>query len=121
MVNIHSPLEGNKNDTVIDLFQESNLRRFETTASSVCKGSTLRLIRIASSISFQISLCLCSFMLSWQRQIRQLIHCFLNLRAAIFGDQKIKGFREKGEGSIGIKSYCEQPPQLSAVQQNSAV
>jgi len=41
-------------------------------------------------------------MLAWQRQPRQLNHqkskvCVVNLLAAIFGDRKIKGFREKGE------------------------
>jgi len=42
-------------------------------------------------------------MLPWQRHIRQVNHqktkkvCVVNLLAAIFGDQEIKGFREKGE------------------------
>ena len=41
-------------------------------------------------------------MLPWQQQIRQLnyqktdVHV-VNLLSAIFGDQRIKGFREKGE------------------------
>jgi len=40
--------------------------------------------------------------LPWQWNIHQLNHqktkvCFVNLLAAIFGDQGIKGFREKGE------------------------
>ena len=35
--------------------------------------------------------------------------CVVNLLSAIFGDQRIKGFREKGEWSTGIK-YCVQPP-----------
>ena len=30
-------------------------------------------------------------------------------RAEIFGDQRIKGFREKGEYNTGIKN-CVQPP-----------
>jgi len=40
---------------------------------------------------------------SWQRHVPQLNYikknkvCFGNLLTAIFGDQKIKGFREKGE------------------------
>ena len=49
-------------------------------------------------------------MLPWQRQIRQLNYqktdvYVVNLLSAIFGDQRIKGFREKGEWSTGIK-YC---------------
>jgi len=41
-------------------------------------------------------------MLPWQRHIRQLNHqkakvFFVNLLAAIFDDEGIKGFREKGE------------------------
>jgi len=41
-------------------------------------------------------------MFSWQRHIRQLNYqktevCVVNLLAAIFGDQRIKAFREKGE------------------------
>jgi len=41
-------------------------------------------------------------MLPWQWHIRQLNHkntevCVVHLLAAIFGDQRIKGFREKGE------------------------
>jgi len=41
-------------------------------------------------------------MLPWQRHIRQLNYqktevCVVKLLAAIFGDQRIKGFREKGE------------------------
>jgi len=41
-------------------------------------------------------------MLPWQRYIHQLNHqktkvCDVNLLAAIFGEQRIKGFREKGE------------------------
>ena len=46
--------------------------------------------------------CLYFFMLPWQRHICQLNHqktevCVVHLLAAIFGDQRIKGFREKGE------------------------
>ena len=53
-------------------------------------------------------------MLPWQRQIRQLKYqktdvCVVNLLSAIFGDQRIKGSREKGEWNTGIK-YCVQPP-----------
>jgi len=41
-------------------------------------------------------------MLPWQWHIYQLNHektnvCVVNLLGAIFGDRKIKGFREKGE------------------------
>jgi len=41
-------------------------------------------------------------MLPWQWHICQLNHqktevCVVHLLAAIFGDQRIKGFREKGE------------------------
>ena len=41
-------------------------------------------------------------MLPWQRQIRQLFYqqtdvCVVNLLSAIFGDQRIKGLKEKGE------------------------
>ena len=51
-------------------------------------------------------------MLPWQRQIRQLNYhktdvCVTNLLSAIFGGQRINGFREKGEWSTGIK-YCVQ-------------
>jgi len=40
--------------------------------------------------------------LPWQQHIRQLNNqktevCVVNLLAAIFGGQRIKGFREKGE------------------------
>ena len=53
-------------------------------------------------------------MLPWQRQIRQLNYqktdvCVVNLLSTIFGDQRIKGFREKREWSTGIK-YCVQRP-----------
>ena len=56
-------------------------------------------------------------MLPWQRQLRQLNYqktdvCVVNLLSAIFGDQRIKGFREKDEWTTGIK-YCVQP--LSAI------
>ena len=42
------------------------------------------------------------FMLPWQQHIRQLNYqktkvCVVNLLAASFGDQRIKGFREKVE------------------------
>ena len=40
-------------------------------------------------------------MLPWQRQV-----C-VNLLAGIFGDQRIKGFREKGDWNTGIKSQLE--------------
>ena len=41
-------------------------------------------------------------MLPWKRQIPQLNYqqsdvCVVNLLSAIFDDQRIKGFREKGE------------------------
>ena len=54
-------------------------------------------------------------MLPWQWQIRQLNYkketgiCVVNLLSAIFGDQRIKGFREKGEWNTSIK-HCVQPP-----------
>ena len=40
-------------------------------------------------------------MLPWQQHKHQLIYqknevCIVNLLAAIFGDQRVKGFREKG-------------------------
>ena len=43
--------------------------------------------------------CLYLIMLPWQRQLRQLNYqktevCIVNLLSAIFGDQRIKGFRE---------------------------
>jgi len=46
--------------------------------------------------------CLNLFMLPWQWHIRQLNYkksevCVVNLLVAIFGDQRIKGFREKDE------------------------
>ena len=41
-------------------------------------------------------------MLPWQGQV-----CVVNLLAAIFGDQRIKGFREKGDWNTGIKSHLE--------------
>jgi len=52
--------------------------------------------------------------LPWQWHIHQPKHqknkaCVVNLLAAIFGDQEINGFREKGEGNTGIKN-CVQPP-----------
>ena len=58
--------------------------------------------------------CLYLIMLPWQRQIRQLNYqktdlCFVNLLSAILGDQRIKGFREKGEWSTGIK-WSVKPP-----------
>ena len=58
--------------------------------------------------------CLYLIMLPWQWQIPQLNYqktdvCVVNLLSAIFGDQRIKGFREKGEWNTGIK-YCVQPP-----------
>jgi len=45
----------------------------------------------------------------WQWHIHQLNHqktkvCVVNLFAAIFGDEGIKGFREKGERNTGIKN-----------------
>ena len=35
--------------------------------------------------------------------------CVVNLLSAIFGDQRINGFRENGEWNTGFK-YCVQPP-----------
>ena len=53
------------------------------------------------------------FMFPWQQHIRQLDYqktkVCVNLLATIFGDQRIKGFREKGKRNIGIKN-CVQPP-----------
>ena len=47
-------------------------------------------------------------MLPWQWQLHQLNYQktdvrVVNMLSAIFGDQRIKGFREKGEWSTGIK------------------
>ena len=58
--------------------------------------------------------CLYLIMFSWQRHIRQInyqkaVVCEVNLCAAIFGDQTIKGFREKGKRNRDIKN-CVQPP-----------
>ena len=60
--------------------------------------------------------CLYLFMLPWQRQICQLNYqktevCIVNWLAAIFGDQRIKGFKEKDEWNTGIKS-CVQATSL---------
>ena len=49
-----------------------------------------------------------------QRHTRQLNYqkikvCVVNLLAASFGDQEIKGFRENGERNKDIKN-CVQPP-----------
>ena len=60
-------------------------------------------------------------MLPWQRQIRQLNYqktdvCVVNLLCAIFGEQRIKGFRAKGEWSTGIK-YCVQSPEIPLVEE----
>ena len=48
-----------------------------------------------------LNACLYMIMLPWQQHIRhvncqKVVVCVVNLRAAILGDQKIKGFREKG-------------------------
>ena len=49
-------------------------------------------------------------MLPWQLHIHQLLKsqgCVVNLLAAIFGNQRIKDFREKGERNIGIKNCVQ--------------
>ena len=53
-------------------------------------------------------------MLPRQRQLNYQKNkvCVVNLLAAIFGDQRIKEFREKGESNTGIKN-CVQPPENS--------
>jgi len=48
-------------------------------------------------------------MLPWQQHIHQLNYqktevCVSKLLAAIFGDQRIKAFREKGKCDTGIKN-----------------
>ena len=50
-------------------------------------------------------------MLPWERHICQLNYQttevrVVNLFATICGDQRIKGFREKGKWNIGIKKLC---------------
>lgn len=57
--------------------------------------------------------CLYLLTLPWKQHIHQLNYkktelCAVNLIVAIFGDQGIKGFREKGKLNTGIKS-CIQP------------
>ena len=52
-------------------------------------------------------------MLPWQQHIIQLNYqnpkvCVIHLLAVIFGDERIKGFREKGKWNTGIKNYV--PP-----------
>lgn len=49
------------------------------------------------------------FTLPWQRHIHQPSHqksevCVANFRVANFGNQRIKGFREKGDWNTGIKT-----------------
>ena len=53
-------------------------------------------------------------MLPWQRHIRQVYYqkvedCVVYLLTAIFGDQRIEGFRGKGKVNRSIKN-CALPP-----------
>ena len=53
--------------------------------------------------------CVYFFILPWKRHIRKFNYqttkvSSINLRVAMFGNQRIKGFREKGEWSTGIKN-----------------
>ena len=60
-----------------------------------------------------LNACLYMIMLPWQQHIRQInyqkvVVCVVNLRAAILGDQRIKGFREKRTRNRDVKN-CVQP------------
>ena len=63
-------------------------------------------------------------MLLWQRHIRQLSYqksnvCVVNLRSAIFGDQRVKGFR--GKGDTGIETVFSQFNGLNGVTTHSTL
>ena len=56
--------------------------------------------------------CSCLFMLPWQWHVYQFTCektevCVINLLAAIFGDQRIEGFKEKGEWHTGTKACVQ--------------
>ena len=73
----------------------------ESFQQNIIVGITNSLLYANCKDNLLTEACLYLLLLPWQQHIRQLTYqktnVCINLFAAIFGDQRIKGFGEKGE------------------------